>query len=231
MMRGLFITGTDTNVGKTVLSAAVFHRCRGVVPLRYWKPVQTGTANDNDTAEVRRLAGLANEEVLEEGFRFADPVSPHLAAERADNPINLHRLNRMAREGTTDADTRWIVEGAGGLLVPLNFANTIADLIVMFKLPAVVAARSGLGTINHTLLTVEALRSREIPVAGVVMIGEPNEDNRRTIEHMGKVPILGQLQAFDPLTPETLANWARTEFDPLGILRRFLKEYPPSGSA
>lgn len=227
MTRGIFVTGTDTNVGKTVLSAAVMIRCRGIVPLRYWKPVQTGTLQDDDTAEVQRLAGLSTEDILTDGYRFPDPVSPHLAAERADIPINVHRLGRMLAEGTQNEETRWIVEGAGGLLVPLNLANTIGEFIVSLHLPAIIAARSGLGTINHTLLTIEALRRREVPVAGVVLIGEPNEDNARTIGHMGQVPILGQMPRFDPLTPEALAKWAREEFDPLGILARFLKEYPP----
>ncbi|MEQ1886284.1 MAG: dethiobiotin synthase [Bryobacteraceae bacterium] len=227
MTRGLFITGTDTNVGKTVLSAAVIHRCRGVAPLRYWKPVQTGISQDDDTAEVERLAALAAGEVLKNGYRFADPVSPHLAAEREDNPVNVHRLNRMLEEGGGTEETRWIIEGAGGILVPLNRANTFAEFVSMQRIPAVIAARSGLGTINHTLLTLEALRSREIPVAGVVLIGEPNEDNAGIIGHMGKVPILGQMPRFEPLTPQALEQWALEHFDPHGILKRFLLEYSP----
>ncbi|MEQ1948194.1 MAG: dethiobiotin synthase [Bryobacteraceae bacterium] len=227
MTRGLFITGTDTNVGKTVLSAAVIHRCRGSLPLRYWKPVQTGTSQDDDTAEVERLAALTSKEVLKDGYRFADPVSPHLAAEREDNPVNVHRLNRMLEEGGGTEETRWIIEGAGGILVPLNRANTFGEFVSMLHVPAVIAARSGLGTINHTLLTLEALRAREIPVAGVVLIGQPNQDNAEIIEHMGQVPILGQMPRFDPLTRQALEEWAREHLDPRGILNRFLLEYSP----
>jgi len=215
MIRGLFITGTDTNVGKTVLSAALFHRYRGGAPLRYWKPIQTGASLDDDTAEARRLAALSNEEVFDEGARFPDPVSPHSAAERAGDVISLHRLRMLL---PPDDATRWIVEGAGGVLVPLNRANLMCDLIGLLGLPVLIAARSGLGTINHTLLTLEALRSRELSVAGVVMIGEPDDDNRQAIERYGSVPVLGQMPRFDPLTPETLGKWARGHLDPAGQL-------------
>ena len=216
-IRGVFITGTDTNVGKTVLSAAVFHRYRSLAALRYWKPIQTGADADSDTAEARRLGALSGDQVFDEGARFPDPVSPHLAAERAGDTISLHGLRILL---PPDGATRWIVEGAGGVLVPLNDANLTADFIGLLGLPALIAARSGLGTINHTLLTLEALRSRELPVAGVVMIGEPDDDNRRAIEKYGGVPVLGQMPRFDPLTPEALAAWTREHFDPAGCLMR-----------
>lgn len=193
-MRGLFVTGTDTGVGKTVLSAALMLRYPEAC---YWKPVQTGP--DDDSAEVRRLS---RGQVLDEGIRLPDPVSPHLAARRAGMTIEIPS---PARDGAV-----YIVEGAGGVLVPLNDSQTMIDLMARFGLPVVVAARTSLGTINHTLLTIEALRTRGLRVAGVVMIGAGNADNRAAIEHYGNVAVIAEMPHFDPLTPEALKKWAET---------------------
>ena len=196
-MRGLFVTGTDTGIGKTVLSAALMLR---YPEARYWKPIQTGTHDDDadDTAEVRRLSGG---QVIDEGVRLADPVSPHLAARLAGITIELPN-----REG----DEVYIVEGAGGVLVPVNDSQMMVDLMVRLGLPVIVAARSRLGTINHTLLTIEALRARALRVAGVVMIGDLNADNRAAIEHYGEVAVIAEMPHFDPLTRECLRVWAET---------------------
>ncbi len=190
-MRGFFVTGTDTGVGKTVVSAALAAR----TGYRYWKPIQTGP--DDDTAEVRRLAGC---DVFDQGVRLPDPVSPHLAAQRAGVAVNLRSLR--VPEGD------WVIEGAGGVLVPVNDCETMTDLMRLFSLPVVVAARSKLGTINHTLLTLEALRFRSLHVAGVVMVGDRNPDNRAAIEHYGQVRVLGEMPWFDPLMPECVRTWA-----------------------
>jgi dethiobiotin synthase len=195
-VRGLFVTGTDTGVGKTVLSAALMLRYPDAC---YWKPIQTGP--DDDTAEVRRLSGG---QVLDEGIRLPDPVSPHLAAQRVEMTIDLDPLARQVQT------TPVIVEGAGGALVPVNDSQTIADLMVLLGLPVIVAARSTLGTINHTLLTLEALRARALRVAGVVMIGDADADNRAAIEHYGNVAVVGEMPRFDPLTRESLRAWAQT---------------------
>jgi len=221
MRRGLFVTGTDTGVGKTVLCAALLHRYRHLAPVRYWKPVQTGIEQDDDTAEVRCLAAASDAEILNEGVRLKHPVSPHLAARLADDPISLLHLYRMLPK---EADSIWIVEGAGGALVPLNNADSMTDLIAMLELPVLVAARSGLGTINHTRLTVEALRARSLFVAGVVLIGEPNADNAEAIEHYGKVPVIAQMPRFEPLTPQTLGEWSKTHFDAAGHLERLVMQ-------
>jgi dethiobiotin synthetase len=219
MIRGLFVTGTGTGVGKTVLSAALMRRYRGVAPLRYWKPVQTGIEQDDDTAEVRRLAAASDAEIFDQGVRLENPVSPHLAAKRAGETINLHRLRQMLPAGE---ETRWIVEGAGGALTPLNEVSTMAHFMTMLGLPALIAARSGLGTINHTLLTIEALRSRSIAVAGVVMIGDPNADNAEAIEQYGHVTVLAQMPRLDPLTPESLGAWTAAHFDTHKLLEKLL---------
>ena len=193
-MRGLFVTGTDTGVGKTVLSAALMLR---YPEARYWKPIQTGP--DDDSTEVGRLSGG---QVLDKGIRLPDPVSTHLAARLAGMTIEIPS---RATDGAV-----YIVEGAGGVLVPLNDTQTMVDLMARFGLPVVVAARTSLGTINHTLLTVEVLRARGLRVAGVAMIGTGNADNRAAIEHYGNVAVIAEMPHFDPLTPEVLRRWADT---------------------
>jgi len=212
-MCGFFVTGTDTGVGKTVVSAALAIR----TGYRYWKPIQTGP--DDDTAEVRRLAGC---EVFDRGVRLPDPVSPHLAAQRAGIRIELSSASdlvacfQLLTDGRRQDLPRYsgcIVEGAGGVLVPVNDSDTMVDLMRLLALPIVVVTRSTLGTINHTLLSLEALRSRSLEVAGIVMVGEPNADNRAAIERYGKVRVLGEMPLFHPLTPECVRQWAASSLE------------------
>jgi dethiobiotin synthetase len=216
MIRGLFITGTDTGAGKTVAAAAVLHRYRAAAALRYWKPIQTGIEQDDDTDEVRRLGACPDHEIFDEGVRLPRPLSPHLAAMCAGQAIDLRALLALLPPGE---NTRWIVEGAGGLLVPLNDSETMADWIAMLGLPVLVAARTALGTINHTLLTLEALRARSLNIAGVLMIGDKNADNRAAIERYGNTCVIGEMPRLDPLTCETLAEWSTAHLDPAGRLR------------
>ncbi len=178
------------------------HRYRRVPSLRYWKPVQTGIEQDDDTAEVVRLAGLTPEQVLNAGVRLPRPLSPHLSAALASKPISLPPLMDLA--WSQPESERFIVEGAGGVLVPLNEHELMVDLIAVLGLTVVIAARSGLGTINHTLLTIEALRNRAIAIGGVVMVGEPNPDNRIAVETRGSVTVLGTVPPLDPLTRAAL---------------------------
>jgi dethiobiotin synthetase len=203
-MRGIFVTGTDTGVGKTVVSAALMRRYPNA---RYWKPVQSGIEVDDDTAEVRRLTGVTRDR--DEGIRLRNPVSPHLAAAQAGIRIDVDSLT----EWTTSNEDSWIVEGAGGVLTPLNETQTMMNLMVRLGLPVVVVARTALGTINHTLLTLEALRARSLHVAGVVMNGDPNPDNREAIAYYGKVAILGEMPRFDLLV----------SLDPEGRLQEFFE--------
>ena len=212
MLRGLFVTGTDTGVGKTVVSAALFHRYRTRVPLRYWKPIQTGTEQDDDTAEIRRLTTTAGVDILDDGVRLPHPVSPHLAASLAGQTIDIPTLTRMV-EPYPPTD-RWIVEGAGGVLVPINQSELMVDLIGQLQLAVLVVSRSSLGTINHTLLTLEGLRSRSLVVAGVVMVGDVNAHNRAAVERYGQVPVIADMPYFADLSDGTLAEWAPAELDP-----------------
>ncbi len=211
MPRGLFVTGTDTGVGKTVVAASLLHRYRTGRLLRYWKPIQTGVESDDDTADVAWMAGCHERELFRHGVRLPRPVSPHLAARLSGCTIDADQLLEAFLRESHDA--RWIVEGAGGVLVPINDRETMADLMVRLSLPVVIVARTALGTINQTLLTVEALRLRELEVAGVVLVGRQDADACEAIERYGRVAILGQMPTFTPLTFSALATWV-PQLDP-----------------
>ena len=218
--RGLFVTGTGTGVGKTVVSAVLMQRYGQSHRLRYWKPIQTGIEQDDDTATVRELGACAAQEIFDQGVRLCGAYSPHWSAHLAGSQIELQPLlDLFARQ---DAGA-WVVEGAGGVLVPINEADLMIDLISQLNLPALVVARSGLGTINHTLLTLEALDARSIAVAGVVMVGEPDAANREAIEKHGGVKVIAEIPPFHELTAETVGDWARESFDRKGRLEKFLR--------
>lgn len=216
-MRGLFVTGTDTNVGKTVASAAILARYSCFHTLRYWKPIQTGIESDNDTETVLNLTGLGRGRVEEVGVRLKRPLSPHLSARLAGIRIDLEEVvSRIDKAGS------WIVEGAGGLLVPINEECLMVDLILALALPVVVVARTTLGTINHTLLTVEACRSRGIVVAGVVMSGVPNRANLEAIEYYSGVRVVSVIPFFENLSRADFLHWVKTEFDRDGVLGKYI---------
>jgi dethiobiotin synthetase len=207
----VFVTGTGTAVGKTVAAAALIHRYRGSRRIRYWKPIQTGIEQDDDTSEVRRLGVCSEDGVLVRGIRLPRPLSPHLSARLCGRTIELEPL--VADIAVEPGSDCWVVEGAGGVLVPINESALMVDLMMRLALPIVIVAGTKLGTINHTLLTVEALRGRSLAIAGVVLIGDRNPDNRQAIEHFGQVAVLGELPHLDPLTPEALGRWATAELD------------------
>jgi malonyl-CoA O-methyltransferase len=222
MTRGLFITGTDTGVGKTVLAAAVMQRYRSQLPLCYWKPIQTGIEQEDDTAVVRSLGDCNEQEILDEGVRLKRPLSPHLAAKLSDRRITIAETQQVL----TAHDRRqvsWIIEGAGGVLVPISESEKMIDLTEALNLPVLIAARTSLGTINHTLLTIEALRRRALIIAGVVMVGEENSDNREAIESHGAVTILGEMPTLSNLTAKSVREWALAEFDTGGVLADHLR--------
>jgi dethiobiotin synthetase len=219
-MRGLFITGTDTNVGKTVVAAAILHRYREHIELCYWKPIQTGIEESDDTRDVRYLGTCGESEILDSGIRLSRLLSPHLSARLSGTRIELQHLMEIAASAASGRELRWLVEGAGGALAPINEAEFMADLMKQLGLPILVVARSSLGTINHTLMTLETLRLRDLLVAGVVMVGEKNSANREAIENLGHVDVVGELPVISPLMPESLRAWARAELDPHGLLMK-----------
>jgi dethiobiotin synthetase len=196
MHNGIFITGTDTNVGKTVLAALLCAALRGT----YWKPIQTGAREGTDREQVKIWAGLDDAQTLPESFLFDDPVSPHLAARLAGQEIILERIKAPAAK----LDQPLVVEGAGGVMVPINARQFMTDLVRHLNLPVVLAARSTLGTINHTLLSLGCLRSNGAQVLGVVVIGPENLENTHAIELYGKAQVIGQIPVLDHINRETL---------------------------
>lgn len=226
-MRGFFVTGTDTGVGKTVVSAALMQHLRRLCSVLYWKPVATGFPQDDDEAEVRRLGSCDDDELHRFGVRFREPLSPHRAAALEAKRISLSDLGTMREHG--DPRRLWIVEGAGGVRVPLNEEQLMTDLMLMLALPVIIAARSTLGTINHTLLTLEALRHRAIDIAGVVMVGPPDVENRRAIERYGKTEVLGEMPHFDPLDSDLIAAWANESLDREARLQKYVTRWKIAG--
>jgi malonyl-CoA O-methyltransferase len=188
-MKGVFVTGTDTGIGKTVVSACLVRAWQA----SYWKPVQSGI-EDDDTATVIRLAALAPDRHAPPAYALRASLSPHAAAALEGIAIDLDRLAAVPA-----LPTPLVVEGAGGVLVPLTDRQLMIDLMARLALPVVLVARSGLGTINHTLLSLMALRARGLAIAGVVMNGPPNPGNRAAIESHGAVRVIAELPPVEPL--------------------------------
>jgi dethiobiotin synthetase len=191
----VFVTGTDTDAGKTVVSAWLCLHSGA----DYWKPIQTGHPPDRDADTVTRLSGaLAHPE----RHLLRAPLSGDAAARLEGKHIELDDFH------VPETSRPLVIEGAGGVLVPLNETATTLDLMVHLSAPVIVAARSGLGTINHTCLTLMALRSRNLPVAGVILVGPMNPGNRAAIEHFGNTKVLAEIPPLDPLTRDSLKHVA-----------------------
>lgn len=195
--RTFIVTGTDTGIGKTVFAAAL----TGALRACYWKPVQAGIDKDGTDADrVAYLADLPCERLLPETYCLTTPCSPHRAAEIDGVAIDPARLSLPQVDGPL------VVEGAGGVMVPISRRETYADQFARWGAPVVLVARTSLGTINHSLLSIEALRVRRVPILGVAFVGQANGDSEATICAMGGVKRLGRLPRLDPLTPATLRD-------------------------
>ncbi|HEX5425344.1 MAG TPA: dethiobiotin synthase [Candidatus Acidoferrales bacterium] len=200
-----FITGTDTGIGKTVTSALL---CAALDAF-YWKPIQTGSREGTDRATVMRIAGLARERTIPEAYCFAPPVSPHLAARLAGKRIDLRRI-KMPK---LPARENLIAEGAGGVLVPVNEKELMKDLMRRLRLPVLLVARNSLGTINHTLLSIAALRGARLQLRGVVMVGALNKENLNAIERYGNAQVIGTIPPLRKLNRAMLVATFRKHFD------------------
>lgn len=198
-----FVTGTDTGIGKTVISAMLTKALNA----SYWKPIQAGLEEETDTEFVQRVTELPDSQIKPERYRLETPMSPHGAADIDGVNITLHDFV------LPDYDTNHlVVEGAGGLLVPINEQDMIIDLISYLELPVVLVARSTLGTLNHTFLSLEALRKRNIPVLGIVMNGPQHQSNYDAIRHYGDIEVLAEIEELDVIDPQSLQETFEQEF-------------------
>ncbi|HET7085099.1 MAG TPA: dethiobiotin synthase [Rhizomicrobium sp.] len=191
------VTGTDTDVGKTVFAAGL----AGMLGARYWKPVQSGIPGDSET-----VTQLADVEIVPEVYRLKLPASPHQAA--AEEGITIDPALLVPPPGPL------VIEGAGGVMVPLTRQTLFIDVFARWRIPLILCARTRLGTINHTLLSLEAIRARNIPLHGVAFIGEANDESEKIITETGKVRRLGRLPVITPLTAAGLAIGFVKAFNP-----------------
>ena len=193
-MTRFVVTGTDTDIGKTVFAAAL----AGALGASYWKPVQAGLDGGSDATRVAALSGLARGKILDEAYRLETPCSPDRAATLDGVTIDVDRLVPPAVPGPL------VIEGAGGVMVPLTETVVFADLFARWRLPVVLVARTTLGTINHSLLSIEALRRRDVPILGVAFIGGPVPHSEEAIMRLGGVKRLGRLPILPTLDAASL---------------------------
>ncbi len=204
-MKTLIVTGSDTGVGKTVVCAMLTLALEGI----YCKPIQSGTAGGTDTQRVQAMTNLPASHFLPERYVLRTPISPHRAAELDGITIELESLDLVH----APAGRLLIVEGAGGVLVPINRQNLQIALFSRWRAPVIVVARTTLGTINHTLLTLEALKHHAIEVTGIIFVGDAMPDTERTIAEFGAAKILGRLPILPALDAGALHDAFNAHFD------------------
>lgn len=200
--RAIVVTGTDTDVGKTVFAAAL----AGAIGACYWKPVQAGVTPAGDAETAARLSGLPSTRILPEAYRLTTPCSPHRAAAIDGVMIDPARLALPSARPL-------VVEGAGGAMVPLSDDLLYIDLFARWAQPVVIVARTTLGTISHSLLTIAALRARGVPISGVAFVGEPAPDSEAAIVRHGAVRRLGRLPWLETLDAASLRAAFIASFD------------------
>lgn len=189
----LFISGTDTDAGKTLCSAIISY----ALEADYWKPIQTGTRIDSDRGWIEGLQlGIKTHP---EAYEFTEPVSPHYAAALENSEIDLDSI-------TLPESNKLVIEGAGGLLVPINQDQTLVDLIRRLETPVVLVSRHKLGSINHSLLSLHLLKQFNIPVFGVLYSGNPIGDTEDIIHQFHKVPNLGRIPETESIKGEFIKN-------------------------
>lgn len=203
MSRTFVVAGTDTNVGKTVFASAL----AGALDAHYWKPIQAGLEDGGDRAQVARLSGLGAHQLIPESYRLNTACSPHEAARIDGVEICEHRL------GPPQPRANLVIEAAGGLMVPLGPQLLQIDLISRWGFPNILVARTTLGTINHSLLGIHAMRLRGITIVGVAFVGHPNEASEAAITNHGRVKRLGRLPWLETLDELSLRQAFSQNFD------------------
>lgn len=177
-----FVSGTDTDVGKTIASAIL---CK-ILDSAYWKPVQSGTDEASDTQSV--LDFLPELKTYKEAYAFKAPLSPHRAAELENKEIDLEQIIVPEHSGNL------LIEGAGGLMVPLNHKFLLIDWVARMSWPVILVSKHYLGSINHTLLSVSYLKQYNIPIAGILFNGAENKATEQVVSEFADVPILGRIE-------------------------------------
>lgn len=186
----IFVTGTGTDVGKTLICSWLLTHSN----YSYFKPIQTGNIDSTDS---KSIDSLTNSKIYPELYSFKAPLSPHLAAQKENKYIDINTL-------VLPNDKNLIIEGAGGLMVPINEKYFIIDIIKYFNVPVILVAGSELGTINHTLLSIEAMRAKQIDILGVIVNGNHNIENCKAIQYYGQVEILIEFPVISPINQESL---------------------------
>jgi len=203
---GFFVSGTDTDVGKTIVSAILVDKLKGV----YWKPIQCGRNQNGltDKQLVINLLKLKKTRFLDENYFFEEPISPNLASKKKNVKIFLENI----RHNKTSKNPL-IVEGAGGLMVPINEKDLVVDLIKLIGLPIILVARTSLGTINHTLLSIELLKRRGHSLFGIVFVGNKNNSVEKTIVKFGKriekeLKIIGRIPIIKKINRKSIKKFS-----------------------
>ncbi|WP_213736828.1 dethiobiotin synthase [Bradyrhizobium sp. dw_411] len=204
MNQQIVVAGTDTEIGKTVFSAGL----AALLGANYWKPVQAGLEGETDSQLVAKLGGLSADRIVPERYSLRTPASPHHAA-----AIDGVRIEMDSLDVPDTGGRPLVIEGSGGLLVPLDDTTLYIDVFARWRLPVVLCARTALGTINHSLLSIEALRHRNLDIIGIAFIGDANPESERIICEIGRVRRLGRLPRLSPLTASTLRTAFETSFD------------------
>lgn len=189
--KGFFVTGTDTEIGKTLVSLGLCLHFKA----DYWKPIQTGEPGDSDF--IRKF--LPKHRIHPEAYKFKQALSPNQASKRENIKIDLKKIS-------IPQSPCLIVEGIGGIYVPLNDKERVTDLIKLVNFPLILVAKSGLGTLNHSLLTLEALKSQNFKIAGVVLSGPKNKENKRDIEKWSHVPVILEIPPLNSITDSNLIH-------------------------
>lgn len=189
-----FITGIGTGIGKTIVSAIITEKLQA----DYWKPIQSGDLDNSDSLKIESLISNTKTIIHSEGFKLTQPLSPHLSAKIDNIDLQINYLQ------TPQANNHLIIEGAGGLMVPLNDQELMIDYIQSLGVKVILVSQNYLGSINHTLLSIEALKSRGIEIAGIIFNGTSNTETERYITQYSNIPVLGKIPELDKLDKESV---------------------------
>lgn len=198
-MKKYFITGIGTEVGKTIASTIITQALKA----DYWKPVQAGELDDSDRMKVENLIDNDRSKFHPEAYRLNQPMSPHAAAERDGIEIDIASIKMP------HTDNHLVIEGAGGLLVPLNDNETILNLIEILNCEVILVSRHYLGSINHTLMSIELLKQRNVRIKGILFNGKENKDTESIITKMSGIEFLGRIDELDNLNKSVINSIAQ----------------------